>query len=409
MLHGIRGRVTAAVLAITAVLYSLLGALGFVTVANAARDEAKARVERQLDVLEASIHRGTTTVGARTADGIETTVELPSQSVPAAPGELRVERRVKDRGTELLLVGTVGDPSTTNNLRSLYRLLWIGIPIASVTSALLAGLATKRALRPVEAMSGLAATIGRSPRIDDADRIPVPDTGDEIERLATNLNDMLDRIEHAQRQQRQFTSDAAHELRTPLMALQGELELATPILTTADPELPAQLSELCERLRVRIDDLLLLSTLDETGAAARVPTSLRTLLVDEVDLAGPTIEGDDAEVTAEPALLARALRNLLANARRHATSTPVVRLEPAQDRVWIHVDDDGPGIPAEDRRRIFERFARLDEARTLDRGGAGLGLAIARSVAEAHGGGIEASTSPEGGARLSIYLPLIQG
>lgn len=406
MFHGVRGRVTAAVLAITATLYSLLGAIGFVAIANAARDEARARVERQLDVLEASIHSRTSTVSARTADGIETRVVLPDRADRVVPGELRVERRVRSGRADLLLVGTVADPSAATTLRSLYRLLWIGIPIASVTSALLAGLATKRALRPVEAMTELAATIGHRSAADDGARIPVPDTDDEIERLGVTLNDMLDRIEHTQHQQRQFTSDAAHELRTPLMALQGEIELASPTLIAADPALPAQLAELCERLRLRIDDLLLLSMLDETNPALRVPISVRALLSEEAAIAEAAIEGEDVTVVAEPKLLTRAVRNLLANAQRHATSTVTVRLTTTPDRVWIHVDDDGPGIPPDDRDRIFERFARLDEARTLDRGGAGLGLAIARSVATAHGGDIEASNSPEGGARLSIWLPV---
>lgn len=407
MFRGVRGRVTAAVLAITAVLYSLLGAIGFIAIANAARDEARSRVEHQLDALEAALRNGTATVGARTADGIETQVAVPGRTVVEVPGVLQVERRVRVRGADVVLMGTVTDPSTATNLRSLYRMLWIGIPIAAITSALLAGLATKRALRPVDGMTALAADIGHGATGDLGVRIPVPDTDDEVERLAVTLNDMLDRIERTQRHQRQFTSDAAHELRTPLMALQGEIELAAPGLAGIDAELPVRLGTLAERLRLRIDDLVLLSMLDEAPTLHPVALSLGALLADEA--AGIDAEVEvvgDGEVQADRALLARAARNLLANARRHADARVTVRVVPEATRVWIHVDDDGPGILPGDRDRIFQRFARLDEARTLDRGGAGLGLAIARSVAEAHDGGVEASTSPDGGARLSMWFPV---
>ena len=106
------------------------------------------------------------------------------------------------------------------------------------------------------------------------------------------------------------------------------------------------------------------------------------------------------------ALVARAVRNLLANARRHAAERVVATVETAGDRVWLHVDDDGPGIDPTVAPTVFGRFARLDEARTTDRGGAGLGLAIVASVAEAHHGGVDVTGSPLGGARLSLWLPL---
>lgn len=403
-LDGVRGRVTAAVLAITAVLYSVLGAVGFVAIANAARDDATERVERELDAFEALVRSGSSTVSARTADGVVVRVVRPGAQVDEAAGELLVERPIGVEGTELVLVGSAQDPSSTTSLRSLYWLLWIGIPIASVTSALLAGMATKQALRPVDAMTEIAATIGHDAR---GGRVPVPDTGDEIERLGSTMNAMLDRIEEVQLRQRRFTSDAAHELRTPLMALQGEIELATPQLAGVDTELPDRLAALCERLQVRIDDLLLLAMLDEAPTLDLGAVRLRDVISAEADDVGADVGwgDDDLLVAADPALLARAVRNLLSNARRHAVERVMASTERVEGRVWVHVDDDGPGIDAADRDRVFERFTRLDESRTLDRGGAGLGLAIAASVAAAHGGGVAATDSPLGGARLSMWFP----
>jgi two-component system sensor histidine kinase BaeS len=118
-----------------------------------------------------------------------------------------------------------------------------------------------------------------------------------------------------------------------------------------------------------------------------------------------TVDGDDVTVPVDRALAARAVRNLLSNAKRHARERVAVRVVDGHDRVWLHVDDDGPGTSADQRATMFVRFARLDEARTVDRGGAGLGLAIVASVAEAHHGGASAQDSPLGGARLSIWFP----
>jgi signal transduction histidine kinase len=258
----------------------------------------------------------------------------------------------------------------------LHRALWIAVPLASVLTAAAAGLAMRRALRPVSEITALAATIGPS---DVTTRVPVPDTDDEVAHLARTVNGMLDRIADGRLAQHRFTSDAAHELRTPLMAMQGELELAMRHPSTVDDELLVRLDRERRRLGERVDDLVLLSTLDERPPVQR----------DHVD----------------PRLVARAVRNLVANARRHAASTVTVTVERERDRAWVHVDDDGPGIPPAQRATVFERFARLDEARSTDRGGAGLGLAIVAGVAEAHGGGALVSDAPTGGARVSLWFP----
>ena len=304
-----------------------------------------------------------------------------------------------------MLVGRSSEARLTDSLRSLYRGLWIAVPIASLLSAAFAGLATRRALRPVGSIIDQAATIGSTH--SDA-RVPVPDTGDEIEALATTVNEMLDRIEVGRVAQRQFTSDAAHELRTPLMALQGEVELLTAGVQSADADVLARLDALCHRLGARIDDLVLLSTLDEARPLQRRPMSLLDITADEASAMGGdiTVDGTDTEVPLDPVLVARAARNLLANAQRHAGTVVQASVVVADDRLWLHVDDDGPGIDPAHRDDLFRRFSRLDEARTTDRGGSGLGLAIVASVATAHDGGVTIDRSPLGGARVSMWFPL---
>src|SRR4029079_7820488 len=181
------------------------------------------------------------------------------------------------------------------------------------------------ALRPVADITQLAGTIGATA---DGARVPVPDTGDEVEQLAVTVNEMLDRIDHGRAVQRQFTSDAAHELRTPLMALLGEIELARRSSAPPDPQLLARLDDLAQRLARRVHDLVLLSTLDERPPLDRRPTDLlKVVRAEAAALAvgdpAPAIAGVGRETTAvvDERLVSRAVRNLLSNACRHAAGT----------------------------------------------------------------------------------------
>lgn len=405
LLGGVRGRVTLTVLCVTAVLYSVLAVLLFLVVVDNGRGAIERRVVDVMDRMEADLRAGNSTVRTETPDGIVATLFRPEDVPAVRSGQLVVRRPLVLTSGDAVLVGTGSVAALNDSLRPLHRALWIGVPLASLFTALVAGAATRRALRPVDAIRSLASTVGP----DAADRVPVPSTGDEIERLAVTVNEMLDRIADGHRSMRRFTSDAAHELRTPLMALQGELELSARGL--GDDEATARMQRQADRLAGLVDGLVLLSTLDEGRPVGRSAVELAELARLEADMVAPGAEvnGGPAEVDGDAALLGRSLRNLLANARRHAASRVVVSVEREGDMVAVHVDDDGPGIADADAAHVFERFHRLDEARSSDAGGAGLGLAIVDAVARSHGGEVSVTRSTLGGARFSLRLPAAGG
>ena len=409
-LSGVRGRVVLTVLVVTACLYSLLGTIGFLYIADGGRDSIRERVSGVVDQLEAGLRAGTGAVSLFTPDGVEAVAVDPRAPSPPFPSDdVKVTRTITIGSQTYLLVGHASQVPLTDSLRSLHTGLWIGVPLAVLVTALVAGLATRRALRPVSVITEQAAAIDAH---DVSTRVPVPDTDDEVEHLARTVNEMLDRIAAGQQAQRQFTSDAAHELRTPLMALLGEIELARRSSAPPDPELLARLDDLAQRLARRVDDLVLLSTLDEQPPLERRPTDLLDVVRTEaaamaVGDAAPAIAvvGHETTAVVDERLVSRAVRNLLSNACRHASGTVRAEVGTSDDRVWIHVDDDGPGIPAAERELVLRRFGRLDEARQVDSGGAGLGLAIAASVAQAHGGDVVVSDADLGGARISLWVP----
>jgi signal transduction histidine kinase len=405
-LTGIRGRVTFAVLAVSAIVYSVLGTVGFLQIAHRGHDTIVQRIDHVLDDLERAVQGHTGVLNIDTADGVSAAA-YPVSSVPTPTrGEVVVTRHIHVDGADLVLQGHSSQVPLTESLRSLFRGLWLAIPAAASISALLAGLATHRALRPVGAITSFAAGIRGSP---DGARVPVPTSGDEIERLAATVNQMLARIDEGRRAQRRFTSDAAHELRTPLMALRGEIELAERG-DELDPSTASRLTAHSARLQDRIDDLVFLSTLDEARPLRLVPVDMLELTREEVVAVQPStpVSGLETTVLADKTMVARAIRNLVANAHRHAHSEVRVSVENAADTVWVHVDDDGDGIDPLRRDEVFDRFSRLDDARRSDDGGSGLGLAIVASVAAAHGGGTAATVSSLGGARVSIWLPVVR-
>ncbi|WP_433468804.1 sensor histidine kinase [Spirillospora sp. CA-128828] len=289
------------------------------------------------------------------------------------------------------------------------RAMLAGLPPLLAVVAGVTWLVTRRALRPVEAVRAELAEITSSG--DLARRVPVPDARDEIAGLAATTNETLAALEESVARQRGFVADASHELRSPIASLRTQLEVAA-----AHPELMdvAGLVEDVVRLQHLAADLLLLARIDTGDRPPPRPVALGGLVREELERRAardripvrPSIEGDP-QVMGVPGRLARVVGNLLDNAGRHAGTAVRLSLRVEAGTAVLGVADDGPGVPAADRERIFERFVRLDDARSRDEGGAGLGLAIARDLVRAHGGDLTAGEAPGGGALFEVRLPAI--
>jgi signal transduction histidine kinase len=284
----------------------------------------------------------------------------------------------------------------------------IGIPILVLLVGVIAWYLSGRALRPVEA---IRAEVDEISGTTIHRRVPEPAADDEVGRLARTMNRMLERLETSSARQRDFVSNASHELRSPIAAIRATVEVALRRPDSTDwNEIAARILDEDKRMEETVSELLELARLDEDGAA--VPTT--TVDLDEVVLE-ETRRVDGAIVRTGGVLagrvqgsrpqLARVVRNLIANALRHADHLVDVSLRSDDGTVELVVDDDGPGIPAADRERVFERFARLDEGRARDAGGTGLGLAIVRAVVERHRGTVAVQDAPGGGARFVVRLP----
>lgn len=305
-----------------------------------------------------------------------------------------------------------GSDSPIEDAQSDVEKTFIVVGGAALIAALLAGyLLAARTAAPLRRFAGTASAVDAgdlSPRLEAG-----PDSAAEMRTLADSFNHMLDRLEDAFARQRRFVSDASHELRSPLTAIRGQIEV---LARDPDPDAEAvrrvEAATLTELRRVErlVDELLALARLDEGAGPALREVDAAGLLRDAVIAApGAAVLGDLAEgqIDADPEMIAGVVRNLVENARRHAGAdgTVTVSSTAVGSRLRVDVDDDGPGIAPGEGERIFDRFHRSDAARTRVSGGAGLGLAIARGVLTAHGGSIRADESPLGGARISFELP----
>lgn len=283
--------------------------------------------------------------------------------------------------------------------------------VAAVLAALAMGaagwVAARVALRPVARLRQ-AATV-----LPEGERLPLPAARDELRVLAEAFNDLLGRRDAATGRLRQFTGDAAHELRSPVAAIRAQAEVA---VAHPDPDLAgATLQDIAteaERLSALLDDLLALARSD---AGERLPTQPLDLaesaraaarrlgpgpIVVRVTAAAPAV------LHAAPSDVARVLDNLLSNAVRHARSTARVMVLPGPDEVRLLVDDDGDGVPAGHRELVFERFHRVQEDRDRGTGGTGLGLALVAETVRRYGGTARAGQAPDGGARFEIHWPV---
>ncbi|MFE0873658.1 ATP-binding protein [Streptomyces smyrnaeus] len=290
------------------------------------------------------------------------------------------------------------------------RSMLFGLPVLLLVVAGVTWLVTRRALRPVEGIRQEMSAITAS--TDLTRRVPEPDARDEVARLARTTNETLAALEASVERQRRFVADASHELRSPIASLRTQLEVAA-----AHPEL-LDLDEAVEdtvRLQTLAADLLLLARLDAGERPAEGRVALDALVQEHVAQRvadpHPVRVGalESGEVRGSAGQLSRVLANLLDNAQRHAASQVSVAVRREGDGLALSVQDDGEGVPEGERERIFERFVRLDAARSRDEGGAGLGLAIARDVAERHGGSLRVEGPTGDGARFVLRLPLADG
>jgi signal transduction histidine kinase len=332
------------------------------------------------------------------------------------PSLLRVVA-VRARGQHVV-IAAASFAQVHESLATLARALFVGTPLLFGLLTLAIWLVTGYTLRPIAALRrGAAEVTGTGvPRA-----LPVPPARDEVRLLAVTLNDMLSRLAEAQQRQRDLVSDTAHELRSPIASIRAQLEVALDHPDGLDwAETARDVHADTLRLARLAEDLLLLARLDgqplrpttvdlralcrsaaEGYATARVP----------VRASVPSSATGSCAVAGDPDALRRLLVNLLDNAVRHADSQVCVSVRSEAGWAVLTVTDDGPGIPAADRERVFGRFTRLDNARDrTGEEGAGLGLAIVRSTAEAHGGSASLSDAASGGTwpglRAVVRLPL---
>ena len=360
---------------------------------------------------------GIVVVASENIDGEEPIVEdrfgtFDLGNSPIDDDTFRVHGRKTSNDATILVGRSLEDVERTTAVVMVS--LGLGLPALVLLVAGTTWVVASRALRPVEAIRSEVADIGGSGLHR---RVPEPATDDEIGRLATTMNAMLDRLESANERQQRFVSDASHELRTPLATIRHGLDLAKAEHRPDVDALIENTSEEAQRMQRLVDDLLLLA---RQGQSEQLPLGDDGLvdLVDlddlalveahrtrktDIEIAATTL--DEARVRGDAHELSRVIGNLIDNAVRHADHRVTIAVVSDDTNTELHVDDDGPGVPPQDRMRIFERFTRADDARSRDKGGSGLGLSIVHELVSKHHGTTTVGDSPLGGARFTVTLP----
>lgn len=295
-------------------------------------------------------------------------------------------------------------------------LILVGGGVFSVALAALIGyLSASRALKPLNVITQTALQITRAD--DLSRRIPVPNTADEVGRLSAAFNESLERLERLFNAQRRFLADVSHELRTPLTAIRGNVDLLERMGGADRESLRAIRSEV-ERMTRLVGDLLVLAQADSGNLPlARGPVELDTLMLEvarEVQIIAGNVhvlvgDIDQLTVTGDRDRLKQVVLNLVTNSIKFTPEGGRVTLGLARVSQWarLTVSDTGIGLPAEELPKIFDRFYRVDKARSRAQGGAGLGLSIAQRITQMHGGRIEAASEGENkGTTFSVWLPL---
>lgn len=423
-------RITAAATALVAVTLAVAAVLLVVTLRSGLLHSVDAAAnQRAADLIQLVADRTVPAVLPQAGDLNDAQVLGPDGSVVSSTPELQdepplvdvrtVESGVHDVDGQRLLVSTSGRytvvvVSPLDDVRQvttrLSFALIVGVPLLLVVLAGLVFAIVRFALRTIDRLRHQVETITAT---DLHRRVDTPPARDEVRALALTMNELLVRLETAAAAQRRFVADAAHELRSPLAALQAQLELGV-LHSDADrvvARLPGMLAD-TGRLARLVDDLLALARLDETSRPHRRDlVDLDEVVFEQVGqlrhLARVPVRTSGVSaglVRGDPDLLARIVRNLLDNAVRYAATEVVVGLHTVEGHVQLTVSDDGPGIPEADADRVFTRFERLQDSRDRDSGGSGLGLAIVHDAVAAAGGTVRVEPTVLG-ARLVVRLP----
>lgn len=312
-------------------------------------------------------------------------------------------------GRYTVIVGA-GSESAERTAGIVAILLAVAAPIIASVAAFVSYRLVKRSLRSVDDIRSRVAEISAS---DLGERVPVPRPRDEISALAATMNEMLARVESGHAVQRRFVGDASHELRSPLASIISALEVAQDYPEILDDDLRnGTLIPEAYRMQTLVEDLLLLARADERGIVRREDAIHLDVLAESEAMRLRRETRLDVRLDTEPATvvgdlngIGRILRNLIDNAARHAASMIALEVRVRDDDAVVTVSDDGPGVPEADRQRVFERFVRLDSARSRDGGGSGLGLAIVAEIVAGHGGTARIDERSGGGAVVTVTLP----
>jgi heavy metal sensor kinase len=345
-------------------------------------------------------------------------VRLRDASVPILGRQRILEGRLRLAGQDFDLVLLAPLEQVDRERGRLLAVLALAVPVALLFSGAVGYLLARKALAPVGRLRKLAREV-TADRLDR--RLEVGNPGDELGGLAVTINDMMARLERSFAEVRRFTADASHELRTPLAAIRAEAEgaLGRPLPPFEQQALFGSILEECERLTRLTDQLLALAREDAgAGPQAHEPVDLAALLGGVAETMRPLAEVKGlrlcsaapvpARVRGDPGRLRQVFYNLLDNAIKYTPEggTVEAHVEARDGRAVVTVRDTGVGIPPEHLPRVFDRFYRVDKARTRAEGGTGLGLSISRSIVTAHNGHIELASAPGQGTTCVVTLPL---
>ena len=424
-----KGRIVLLSTGLTALALLAFSTSLYLWIGQAQRDALAEDVERRLHLFERVVH-------AETAASLPRALEIHAAAGGAAVRVLRSSgdvlyasprsedgdlefrsKRVTDAAGEALdlRVGLSRRP-VERTMRHLRIYFAVFVPAFVLLTAAAVRSGVRRLLAPIEDVRRSAERISRE---NVSERLPLDVLDGEFLSLAKTFNEMLDRLDRAMQDLRNFAADAAHELRTPIANLRAEIETAARHERTRDEHerILDSLGEEVSRMGRIVEDLLTLARLDlRQHALRKEPVSLRPLLEETRELwedpaeargIAIEVEGEDVEIQADTVALRRVFSNLVQNALQYGRDGDRIVLKAGRrgDRAEVRVEDNGPGIAAEHLPHLFRRFYRVDPARSRNTGGAGLGLAICKSFVEAHEGAISVESAAGRGTVFTIDLP----